>query len=253
MPRIITFILALFWIQTAAFAADLQTKDVKIGTGETVLQGSEVSVHYTGWLLDGTKFDSSRDRGQPFTFMPGAGQVIAGWEKGVVGMKVGGIRELVIPPELGYGKRGAGGVIPPDATLKFEVEVVAVLKPKFTNIDNDEVQKLLDQDVKIIDIRRPDEWKQTGVIDGSHLMTVFDKNGKTNPNFLNDLEKLVGKDEKFMLICRTGNRTGVVSKYLSEKAGYSGVNNVTNGITGWIKQNRSVNEKPVMPENCWLC
>jgi FKBP-type peptidyl-prolyl cis-trans isomerase FkpA len=107
----------------------LQYIDTEIGTGATAQTGQEVSVHYTGWLFnDGTqggKFDSSKDRMQPFEFSLGAGMVIKGWDEGVAGMQVGGKRTLIIPPELGYGARGAGGVIPPHATLKFDVELLA--------------------------------------------------------------------------------------------------------------------------------
>ncbi len=107
--------------------------DTKIGTGDEAVAGQHITVHYTGWLFDpaapdnkGKKFDSSRDRGQPFAFELGVGQVIAGWDNGFAGMKVGGQRTLVIPPEQGYGARGAGGVIPPNATLLFEVELLGV-------------------------------------------------------------------------------------------------------------------------------
>ena len=105
-------------------ASGLQYREIEVGTGEAASQGATAFVHYTGWLMDGTKFDSSLDRGQPLDFVIGQGRVIAGWEEGVSTMKVGGKRELIIPPDLAYGERGAGGVIPPGATLKFEVELV---------------------------------------------------------------------------------------------------------------------------------
>jgi len=106
-------------------------KDNEMGTGDEAVSGKNVSVHYTGWLQEpngdkGKKFDSSVDRGQPFSFRLGAGQVIRGWDEGVAGMKIGGKRTLIIPSELGYGPRGAGGVIPPNATLIFDVELLAV-------------------------------------------------------------------------------------------------------------------------------
>ncbi len=104
----------------------LKYEDLVLGDGAEAVKGKNVSVHYTGWLEDGTKFDSSLDRGQPFTFLLGAGNVIQGWEEGVAGMKVGGKRRLVIPPEIGYGSTGAGGVIPPNATLVFEVELLGI-------------------------------------------------------------------------------------------------------------------------------
>ena len=103
---------------------ELKIEELKPGNGAEAKAGQQVTVHYTGWLTNGTKFDSSLDRGQPFKFQLGAGQVIQGWDKGVAGMKVGGKRKLVIPPTMGYGEHGAGGVIPPNATLVFEVELL---------------------------------------------------------------------------------------------------------------------------------
>jgi FKBP-type peptidyl-prolyl cis-trans isomerase len=107
-------------------ANGLQYEDLAVGSGKMAEPGMNVSVHYTGWLTDGTKFDSSVDRQQPFKFQLGAGQVIRGWDEGVKGMRIGGKRKLTIPPDLGYGARGAGGVIPPNATLVFDVELLDV-------------------------------------------------------------------------------------------------------------------------------
>ena len=107
-------------------ADGMKIEELVVGTGAEATSGKTVSVHYTGWLTDGKKFDSSKDRGKTFDFRLGAGQVIRGWDEGFAGMKVGGKRKLTIPPEMGYGKQGASGVIPPNATLVFEVELLGV-------------------------------------------------------------------------------------------------------------------------------
>ncbi|WP_137939379.1 FKBP-type peptidyl-prolyl cis-trans isomerase [Chitinivorax sp. B] len=113
-------------MSTTELPSGLIIDDLVVGEGATANPGQFVTVHYTGWLTDGSKFDSSVDRNDPFRFHLGGGQVIKGWDEGVAGMQIGGKRKLTIPPELGYGQRGAGGVIPPNATLVFEVELLAV-------------------------------------------------------------------------------------------------------------------------------
>ncbi len=113
-------------MDTIKTPSGLVIEELVAGSGPVAAAGQKVKVHYTGWLTDGKKFDSSKDRGEPFVFPLGRGQVIRGWDEGVAGMKVGGKRKLTIPPSLGYGARGAGGVIPPNATLVFEVELLSV-------------------------------------------------------------------------------------------------------------------------------
>ncbi|MBT3992249.1 MAG: peptidylprolyl isomerase [Rhodospirillaceae bacterium] len=216
-------------------AADIDTKVLAKGNGAKAVRHSKVLVHYTGWLKNGTKFDSSVDRGKPFEFTLGAGQVIPGWDQGVEGMKVGGKRELVIPPELAYGKKGAGGVIPPNATLKFEIALLSVTPPKYSNIDNASLQKLLATGTKIIDLRRQDEWDKTGVVAGSRKLTAFDSMGNFIRSFPAEFQKIANKNEPVILICRTGNRSSVLANMLVEQAGYSKVYNVTDGIEKWIK------------------
>ena len=127
-PTTSTSALAKVTGQPTTTPSGLQYWDIMVGSGATAVAGSTVKVHYSGFLTSGEKFDSSRDRGEPFSFPLGAGQVIKGWDEGVAGMKVGGQRQLRIPPQFGYGAAGAGGAIPPNATLIFDVELLEVEK-----------------------------------------------------------------------------------------------------------------------------
>jgi FKBP-type peptidyl-prolyl cis-trans isomerase len=127
-PRAVALVAAILLIAGVAMPADaqqLKVEDIKVGTGAAAVAGKTVTAHYTGTLLDGTKFDSSKDRGRPFSFKLGAGQVIRGWDEGVVGMREGGVRKLTVPPHMGYGDRAAGK-IPPNSTLLFEIELIKV-------------------------------------------------------------------------------------------------------------------------------
>lgn len=256
MLKWVTRILAimLFVLPAQAQAQEeLQIRDIEKGTGEEANVGETVVVHYTGWLMDGTKFDSSVDRGTPFSFTLGERRVIPGWEKGVEGMQVGGKRELIIPPDMAYGSQGAGGIIPPDATLKFEIELLEVKAKKFSDIDNGTLKAKLASGTTVIDIRRPDEWKQTGVIPGSHLVTFFNNSGQVNPAFGSELQKLIsGPSDEVVLICQTGQRSQALSEYLAGQAGFTNVINVEKGIAHWIEDGGEVTQA-ALPENCWLC
>ncbi len=237
--------ITLFWIMALylglAQAAGLQVKTLKEGSGPEAQPGDTVSVHYTGWLMDGKQFDSSRERGQPIQFELGAGRVIPGWEQGVAGMRVGEKRELIIPPQLAYGSRAVGnGLIPANSTLKFEVELMAIEKPKYSNIDNAQLKKLLAEGVPIYDIRRPDEWKETGVVEGSRKLTLFDARGGQNPKFFETFTSEIKPEDPVVIICRTGNRSSVLSRFLSGKMGYAKVYNVKHGIVKWMADGNPV-------------
>ncbi len=225
----------------SASAAGLEIKELQKGDGAIAQTGDTVSVHYTGWLMNGKKFDSSLDRKKPFQFEIGAGRVIKGWEQGVAGMQVGGKRQLIIPAELAYGSREVGGgLIPANSTLKFDIELLSIIEPPYTNINNAELKKMLGEGVKIYDIRREEEWKKTGVVAGSRKLTLFDAKGGQNMDFIPTFSREIKKDEPVILICRTGNRTKIAAQYFAQKLGFTKIYNVKEGITRWISEGNPV-------------
>ena len=221
-----------------AMAAELQIETLSEGTGEIAETGKRVSVHYEGRLVDGEVFDASRPRGQAFSFTIGAGQVIGGWEQGVAGMKVGETRRLTIPPELGYGEAGAGDVIPPNATLVFEIELLDVTTPVVLGqASADDLLKAQTDGVVVIDIRREDEWQETGIIAGAQTITAFTATGGVHPDFLDKFRSIAPTpDTPVMLYCRTGNRTTGLGNALIEQLGFSDVSHLSAGITGWMAE-----------------
>ena len=234
--RRLLFLLPVFlFLGVSVNAADLSFEVIAEGDGETAKNGMQVSVHYQGRLTDGTIFDDSQKRGTPFSFTLGSGQVIPGWEQGIAGMKIGEKRVLTIPPELGYGAAGAGGVIPPNATLVFDVELVAVtIPPKLADATAADLKVAQKNGVVVIDIRRAEEWAETGIIEGAHTITAFTQSGQLHPEFQVKFTAIVPTpDTPVMLYCRTGNRTGIIGNALVSQLGYSDVTHLSDGIVGW--------------------
>ena len=223
-----------------AFSSENELKITinQTGSGDSAETGMSVSVHYTGKLEDGTVFDSSIPRGQPFTFTLGAGQVIKGWDLGVEGMKLGEKRSLVIPPHLGYGIRGAGATIPPNATLIFDIELLEVTMPiTLRDLSPNDFIDAQENGGIVIDIRREEEWKETGILQGSNTITAFTKDGNIHPDFPKKFFDLINDiDVPILLYCRTGNRTGILGQALIDQVGQTNVSHLSEGIVGWKKQ-----------------
>ena len=229
-------LVAALMIGKTVMADELQIEILTAGDGITAEAGKRVSVHYEGRLADGSVFDASRPRGQPFAFTIGAGQVIRGWEEGVDGMQVGESRRLTIPPELGYGAEGAGDVIPPNATLVFEIELLSVGDPiVLGEVDSQGLQQAQRDGAVLVDIRLPNEWADTGVIQGAHTITAFLPNGRVHPEFLDSFQAVVpSPDIQVMLYCASGGRTSSLGNALIEQLGYTNVSHLSGGIVEWI-------------------
>ena len=168
--------------------------------------------------------------------------MIGGWEQGVSGMKVGEVRKLTIPPELGYGARGVGNAIPPNATLVFEIELLDVNEPITLGQANSEIFKQAQMDgAIIIDIRREDEWKKTGIIDGAITITAFGERGNIHPEFQKKFLNIVPSEKTpIMLYCHVGGRTNSLGNALINQLGYSNVSHLTNGIVGWLADGNKI-------------
>ena len=228
-------IVGSFSLSVAETSGQLTFEITEIGTGEAAKSGQRATLHYIGKLEDGSVFDSSRERGKPFSFTLGAGQVIQGWEQGVLGMQIGEVRILNIPPHLGYGEQGAGGSIPPNARLIFEVELLALENPpQLQNAAVMDFRAAQENDYLIIDIRRPEEWAETGILEGAKTITAFTESGALHPDFQRKFFPLIDDEETpVYLYCRTGNRTGTLGNALVNQVGLRNVTHLETGIVGW--------------------
>ena len=231
---------ALFWLPAASFAADLEIRTLSPGGGIAVEQGMRAKVHYQGRLSDGTVFDDSRERGTPFTFTLGAGEIIEGWDKGILGMEVGEKRQLVIPPELGYGLRGAGNIIPPGATLTFDIELIAIRwPPTLSAIGPEALAKARDENQVIIDIRNKDARAKTGVIEGAEMLTAFGSSGQLHPQFQRKFAELIkALETPFILYDEDGEAAAYLGNAMVKQLGFENVSYLEDGIYGWQKSGR---------------
>ena len=233
----------IMFITQSVLADGIQITNIIEGDGTEIVKHSKIQVHYTGKLQDGTKFDSSLDRGEPFTFQIGLRQVIEGWEIGLMGMKVGGKRTLVIPPELAYGDRGAGDLIPPNATLTFDVEIVDVKAPGYSFVNSSEIQSLQQDGYKFIDIRTKKERDNTGIIPGSLEITAFDIYGNFVPEFMKTFRELVDLDDNTVFISNEGEIASILANGFVEQLNASNMYALKGGIQQLIKENYKLEKK----------
>ena len=213
------------------------------GDGIEIVKHSKIQVHYTGKLQDGTKFDSSFDRGEPFSFQIGLRQVIEGWEIGLMGMKVGGKRTLIIPSELAYGERGAGDLIPPNATLTFDVEIIAVQDPGYGLVKGKEIKPLQEDGYKFIDIRTKKERDHTGIIPGSLEITAFDIYGNFVPEFMKTFREFVDLKDNTVFISNEGETASILANGFVEQLNATNMYALKGGIQQLIKENYKLEKK----------
>ena len=231
------FILLIFFLSQTIYANEFEIiNDIK-GDGVKIVNHSKIKVHYIGKLQDGTKFDSSYDRNQPFSFQIGLRQVIDGWEKGLIGMQVGGKRTLIIPPELAYGERGAGELIPPNATLIFDIEIIEVKLPRYKIIRSKEIEKFLkDSNFIFIDIRTKKERETTGILPGSIEITAFDIYGNFVPEFMKTFQSLVDIDDNIVFISNEGEISSILANGFAEQLNAPNMYSLEGGIQKLIKE-----------------
>ena len=240
MKRILFIIMCFSHV---VMADGIQINNITKGEGAEIINHSKIQVHYVGKLQDGTKFDSSYDRGEPFSFQIGLRQVIEGWETGLMGMKVGGKRTLIIPPELAYGDRGAGDLIPPNATLIFDIEIINVESPGYGFVSADQILLLQEDGYKFIDIRNKKERDNTGVVPGSLEITAFDMYGKFVPEFMKTFRSLVNLDENIVFISNEGEIASILANGFVEQLKAKNVYVLKGGIKQLIKENYKLEKK----------
>ena len=235
------------FILILAFSTNLFSKEIEIvseitGEGLKIENHFKVHVNYRGFLENGTEFDNSYKRKKPFIFQIGLRQVILGWDKGLMGMRVGGKRTIKIPPDLAYGTSGVGNTIPPNATLIFEVEIVNAFRPNYSKINSDTLIKKQKKGLILVDIRTEKERQKTGIIKGSLEMTAFDLKGNFKPNFINDYQATIRTDDHVVFISNKGEISSILANGFVEKLKSKHMYSLIGGIQNWIKEGKKLNK-----------
>lgn len=240
MKQFIYSIIVLTLISTNSFSKEIEILLDIPGNGLEIKNHFKVHVNYKGTLEDGTEFDSSFKRNKPFVFQIGLRQVILGWEKGLMGMKVGGKRTIKIPPELAYGTSGAGELIPPNATLIFEIEILNAFEPGYLKLSSSKLIKKKNEGLILIDIRNDIQRKNTGVIEGSFEITAFDSKGNFNSNFIKIYKTIASKNDEVVFISSKGEISSILANGFFEKLGYKNIYSLIGGIENWINEERNL-------------
>ena len=232
MNKFFSYFLILF-LTLPLFANEVVILEETIGNGIEIKNHSKVTVHYIGKLEDNTEFDNSYKRNETFEFQIGSRQVILGWEKGLLGMKEGGIRKIFIPYQLAYGENGAGEIIPPKSNLIFEIKIIKVEPPKYKTIDSYQLKlAMTDNDFEILDIRNLDNINRTGKIPGSLIITAFDNNGNFLPDFITKYQKLIKPTKKVIFVSQKGIISSILANGFVEQLNQANIYHLKNGIEG---------------------
>jgi len=218
---------------------NIYTKEISIlvdvpGDGLEIINHTKVKIHYIGKLTDGKEFDNSYKRGEPIEFQIGTRQVIKGWEIGLLGMKIGGKRTILVPPDMAYGNNGVKDLIPPNSSLIFDIEIVDVALPGYRIINSDQVKLALTGNYIIIDIRTQKERNSTGIISGSIELTAFDEFGNFIPSFLNYFNNNTNQNDKIIFVSNKGEISEILANGFVENLGYKNIYSVKGGIQSLI-------------------
>ena len=233
------------FIYLLSFSFTVQSEEIEIlfdnpGNGIKILNHYKVKVNYRGLLENGTEFDSSFKRNEPFIFQIGIRQVILGWEEGLMGMKVGGKRTIKIPPSLAYGSTGAGELIAPNSTLIFEIEVLDATPPLYEKLLSSDLENKIIEGFILIDIRPPDQIKSSGIIEGSLKINAFDSKGNFIPKFISKFEESTSIGDPVVFISKEGKNSDIIANGFVEQLGLTNIYSLTGGIQNWIKEGREL-------------